>query len=88
MLRNITYCSAVQTFATIIGRWPSAVALAEELGANPVNVRAWRRRGIPAAYWLDLIEIARRDGVPLTLEDLARVEAARGRPRQRPRVPA
>lgn len=57
--------------------WPNAAELARALGENPVTVRSWRNRGsIPADRDLLLVEAAKRKGVSLTLEDLARERAA------------
>lgn len=57
----------------IFDKWPSAAALASDLGKKYQTVAAWKQRGsIPAKYDLLLIEAAGNRGETLTLEDLAR----------------
>ncbi len=67
----------MNTFSSIIGLWPSATALAEDLGENPVTVRAWaQRNSIPGDRWLLIVSAARRRGIQgVTLEVLARIAA-------------
>lgn len=67
----------IQTFADVIGKWPSAVALADDLGVKEVTARAWRARGIPAEYWTGIVASAEKRGIEgITLEVLASIAAA------------
>lgn len=66
----------MDSFAAIISEWPSAAALARDLGEKEVTVRAWRARGIPGAYWNRIVAAAQaRDLATVTLERLALVAA-------------
>jgi transposase-like protein len=47
-----------QDAANIIAKWPSASALAEDLGIATVTVRSWRTRGIPAHRWTAIVRAA------------------------------
>lgn len=68
-----------QTFADVINLWPSAVALAEDVGVKEVTARAWRARGIPAEYWTGVVAAALVRGFEgVTLELLAELAAAQG----------
>lgn len=68
------YCFSMQTFADIIGLWPNAVALADDIRERPVTVRAWKRRGsIPAGRWLAVVRAANQRGHPVTLEVFAQI---------------
>ena len=53
------------SFAEVIALWPSAVDLATTLDVEAVNVRAWRRRGIPARYWSAVAVAARLSNRPV-----------------------
>jgi hypothetical protein len=44
---------------SIISKWPSAAALADDLGISVVTVRAWRVRGIPARRWPEIVRAAK-----------------------------
>jgi hypothetical protein len=60
----------------VIELWPSAEAMAADIGEKGVTVRAWKQReNIPADRDLKLIEAAGRRGIGLTLEHLARLRA-------------
>jgi hypothetical protein len=62
---------------TIFNLWPSMAALARDIGEREGAVRAWKRRGsIPAARHADGVDAARRRGLPLSFERLARACAA------------
>lgn len=57
--------------------WPTAAALARDIGESEITVRAWKRRmSIPANRDLTLIAAAKRRGHELTLEDLAALRRA------------
>jgi hypothetical protein len=53
----------MRTVDDIIALWPSAGALARELGLPYQTVAAWKARGsIPAAHWRALVSAAKRSG--------------------------
>ena len=60
-------------FREIIDAWPSAAALAVDLGEESVTVRAWRARDVlPGRVWRRLVRVAARRGIPgVSLEVLA-----------------
>ena len=46
--------------------------IARELAVQPARVQKWRERGrVPATHWLALVRYAQRQGVKLTLDQLA-----------------
>ena len=65
------------SFAAVIGLWPSAAELAEVLDVEPVTVRAWRRRGIPARYWSAVALAARLSNRPVDERLLAELGSLR-----------
>ncbi len=72
---KIIIVTGMETFTDIIGRWPSAAALAADLaaqgvGVQPVTVRSWRKQGIPGPYWDHLCEAAARRGLEGVTRDL------------------
>lgn len=73
--------SGMQTVADIIGLWPNAVALADELGVSVITVRSWKQRNsIPPVHWLSLVDRAASRGIEgVTLEALARIAAQSAR---------
>lgn len=68
---------AILTFADLIGKWPNAVALADDLGVKEVTARAWKSRGaIPSEYWTGVVAAAEKRGLDfVTLDLLARIAA-------------
>jgi hypothetical protein len=64
-----------KTFAEIIDLWPTAIALAGEVGVTDIVVRAWKRRGIPGEYWARIVAAAKDKPFAslITLELLARL---------------
>lgn len=72
----------MDTYADIIGLWPSAEALGDDIGESGVTVRAWRNRNsIPAYRWLDIVEAADARGIAgITLDVLASIAAKRRLP--------
>lgn len=44
--------------------------LARDLGVARPALKQWRRRGVPKAWWFDLTERAKTQGVDLTREML------------------
>jgi hypothetical protein len=61
----------MDTTTDIIGLWPNAASLADELGVSVITVRSWKQRNsIPPGYWLTLVASAKArgiDGVTLTV---------------------
>lgn len=65
------------TVSSIIGRWPSREAVAEDAGVAPIAVYRWERRGrIPGKHFAALAEGARRRGINLTLAEIVGVQEA------------
>lgn len=61
-------------WSCIISKWPSASALAADLGVSTVTVRSWRGRGIPARRWRDVVEAAKARRIKgVSLEALSRI---------------
>ena len=56
--------------------WPTMAEMARDLGLSPINVRHWKRRGIPPKHDLQIVQAARKRGASLSLESLARLRAA------------
>jgi DNA-binding transcriptional regulator YdaS (Cro superfamily) len=50
--------------------WPTAAALAQDLGLPYPTVAAWKERGIPARRAPAIVQAARARGHVLTLDDL------------------
>jgi hypothetical protein len=66
---------------SIIEKWPSPEAMAQDVKVSPITVRAWRLRGIPPLRWLAVVQAAQRrryDGITLDrLADLAKRQRRR-----------
>ena len=61
-------------FSDVIDLWPSARALAEDIGEKTASVHKWRQRdSIPAGKWLAVVDAAERRGHDLTLSSLAHI---------------
>jgi glycerophosphoryl diester phosphodiesterase len=57
---------------SIIEKWPSPEAMAQDVKVSPITVRAWRLRGIPPLRWLAVVHAAKRRGYHgVTLDRLA-----------------
>ena len=54
----------------IFAVWPSAKAMADEIGVSDVTVRQWRNRSgtIPTKYWRQIRGAAAVRGVELSIE--------------------
>ena len=66
-----------------MGAWPDCAALARDMGVPYGTVVAWkRRRNVPPAYWLDLIEAAKRRGIPGVTPESLILAASRAAPRK------
>lgn len=49
--------------------WPTAEAMAADIGENGVTVRQWRRRNsIPPKYWQRIIDAAKSKKAKLNLQ--------------------
>lgn len=63
---------------SILSRWPSRKAVAEDAGVLLIVVHRWhQRQSIPSAYDARLIEGAARRGLPLSAQELANARAPR-----------
>ena len=69
---------AVHTVADLIALWQSAAHCAVDVGVNPHQPRDWAIRGrIPPEHWEAFTAAARRRGLPVDFDLLARIHAAR-----------
>ncbi len=60
----------------IISRWPSRIGLAADTDRKLTTINSWwRRNSIPGDRDVALVDAARRRGLFLTFEDLARSRA-------------
>lgn len=59
--------------------------VAEEIGVDHTSVSRWRRLGIPAEHFVTVARLAKRKGIAVTAEQIARLPVAR---RNRTRTPA
>lgn len=61
----------------IFSVWPSAAAMARDIGVPDVTVRQWRNRSgsIPVRYWNVIREAAKAKGVDLDLQVFVPAEA-------------
>lgn len=61
----------------IVDRWPSRSCLAKDLGVDPIVVARWvSRNSIPAKYHFKIVNCAKRRGLKLRFEDLARAHSS------------
>lgn len=67
------------SFSEVVDLWPSAVALADDIGEKHTTVRAWRvRNSIPGEKWLTVIAAAESRGIDgVTLGLLAALASVR-----------
>lgn len=70
---------AMDTFRTLIERWPSLSAFADDIGVIYVTAQGMHRRGsIPSEYWAAVVEGATKRGIAgVDLEILAAISAAK-----------
>lgn len=62
----------------IFSIWPRLSDMAREIGANPIAVRHWKRRGsIPGEYDVEIVRAAGARGHSLTFQELAEARAVR-----------
>ncbi len=81
---------AISSFADVIDLWPSAEALAGDIGVRPGLPPVWKhRRAIPSKHWLAVAEAAAQRGIAgVTVDALAALAAdtrTGARPRERAR---
>lgn len=61
----------------ILAKFPSLAFVAREIGANYKAVTKWSERdSIPADRDLEIVDLARREGIDLTLEQIAKARHA------------
>jgi hypothetical protein len=67
----------MQTVADIFAVWPSDAEFGRDVGVAYTTAASWKQRGsIPAAYWHQVTEAAKRRGRPeVTADLLARLHA-------------
>ncbi len=69
------YCGGMG-IRTIIGRWPSRKVMAADIGKTAATVNLWVHRGnIPAEFDVELMAAAKKRGVFLSYEELAKMRA-------------
>lgn len=69
----------MKDYCSIIGLWPSAEALAADIGEKGVTVRSWRlRNSIPARHWPAVVNAAADRGFKgVTFDRLSIIAAQR-----------
>lgn len=74
----------------LIGELGGLAGLARKLDVKTAAILPWRRRGIPHWRLPKVVEIARGEGIAVTIEELMALKGAeaRGGARLRPDVPA
>ena len=63
----------ISPHANIMARWPTAAALADDVGQPYDRVRQWRitKNGIPVRYWPAVIAAAKRRKIAISTAELA-----------------
>lgn len=78
-MENISIISDLMTYkniSTLIAAWPTRAMLASDLGLSVDRVHKWAQSGtIPARYQLGVLEAATRRAIPLTADELVRLNA-------------
>jgi hypothetical protein len=65
------YIIPMHNVVDIFAIWPADAELGRDIGVPYPTVSAWKQRGsIPAAYWRDIVQAARRRGHPEVTADL------------------
>lgn len=73
----------------VIAAFGGPTKVAAEFGSSPGAVRNWKRDGIPAKFWLPMVEKARERGLKdVTVEGIMWIPAHRLEKRQNNRRPA
>ena len=61
----------MRNVSDVLQIWPRSVDLARELHVSPPRITDWKNRNsIPAAYWRDIVNAARKRGHPEVSADL------------------
>lgn len=61
------------THSDILKKWPSAPQLAKDVGRPKGTVANWiGRNSIPVKHWPAVVAAAKKRGIKVSLEDLAR----------------
>ncbi len=73
----MTNSTDISTFAEVIDLWPSAEAMADDIGVQPGLPPVWKhRRAIPSKHWMAIAEAAKaREIHDVTVETLAALAA-------------
>lgn len=72
--------SVMDRFAKVIDLWPTAGHMAGDIGVAKFTTQAWKKRGIPSCYWIEIVAAAERRGyVGVTLDRLAFLSARHGK---------
>ncbi len=62
--------------SNLLAAWPTRAALAADLGVSVDRVHKWAQSGsIPSRYQLGVLEAASRRSIPLTADELVRLNA-------------
>jgi hypothetical protein len=77
---------AMDTFRSLIDRWPSLSAFAEDIDVIYVTAQAMHRRdSIPPEYWSATVDGALRRGIAgINLETMAAIAASRRGSKSKP----
>lgn len=83
LLKRLPTAEQVADFAGIISLWPTAAAMASDLGVPPSTVRAWKSRNhIPADLWRQVVHSATNRGIKgVTYATLSGIASRNGKPR-------
>ena len=75
-IRNGMLAAASISFRSIIDLWPTADAMAAEIGAGAAAVRKWSQRGrIPVEWWSAVLAAPRVKKARITAELMATLAA-------------
>jgi hypothetical protein len=67
----VMYMHSMHNVVDIFAIWPADAELGRDIGVPYPTVSAWKQRGsIPAAYWRDIVQAARKRGHPEVTADL------------------
>lgn len=76
MSDSMNAASDISSFRSIIRLWPSADAMAHEIGASPFATRKWAGRDrIPAEWWTAVLSSDRVRGAGVTADLLTELAA-------------
>jgi len=65
-------------YKQIIDKWPSVAALAADLQVKRWTVQKWRwRNSIPAAWWAEIESAAKKRGISVDINQLAKIAKER-----------